>query len=72
VDNKSNDPRFNFSTNPTLDELIAQPEKARLRISACYKATAGWPDDEFEHSLRPCRIGAVAQGCRMEWFPKET
>ncbi len=32
VDSKSNDPRFKFEANPTLDELIAQQGKVQFPI----------------------------------------
>jgi hypothetical protein len=40
----SNDPRYNFEANPTIDEIIAQQGKGPIDISALHKDA--WPDDE--------------------------
>jgi hypothetical protein len=42
---KSNDPRFNFDANPTLDELIAQQGKGPIKDISELHGTF-WPEDE--------------------------
>jgi len=44
MDSGSNDPRYNFEANPTIEELIAQQGKAPIDISVLHKNAR--PDDE--------------------------
>jgi hypothetical protein len=55
--NKSNDPRYNFNANPSVDELIAQQGKGPIHDP---KVLLGefWPADEpVEHFLAVRRRG---------------
>jgi len=40
----SNDPRFNFEANPTLDELLEQQGIGPISDVSVF--AGGWPDDE--------------------------
>jgi hypothetical protein len=42
---KSNDPRYNFDANPTVDELIAQQGKGPIGDPRTLLGDL-WPDDE--------------------------
>jgi hypothetical protein len=54
----SNDPRYNFETNPTLDELIAQQGKGPVTDVRVLHGDF-WPEDEpiedFLEALREWR-----------------
>jgi hypothetical protein len=41
----SNDPRYNFDANPTLDELVAQQGKGPIK-HICELHGDFWPEDE--------------------------
>ena len=44
MDSQSNDPRYDFEANPTIEEIIAQQGKGPIDISVLHKNAK--PDEE--------------------------
>ena len=56
MDSRSNDPRYNFEANPTIEEIVAQQGKGPLDISVLHKnARSDEPIEDFLTAFREWR-----------------